>query len=206
LLKHRNFFKKFLQKLIKSIVYLLLKIFFRLEVIGQDKVPLNGPLIIIANHHSYLDPPVLTVSTPRDVSFVAKKELFSTPIISFFVKLYDSIEVDRENTKPSTFKAIFKTLSEEKAIGIFPEGSRIKDPTKFGQSEKGLNLIISKFKAPILITYIDGTYQWYKKFKIKVIFKELISIENLEKLMKETNSEEIAQLLMKKVYHNEHKT
>jgi len=194
--------KKLIQEIIKKIAYLFFKLIFKLEIEGREKIPINGPLVVVANHHSYLDPPLLIVSVPREVSFVAKKELFSTPIINLFVKFFDSIEVDRENPKLSTFKIILKKLSEGRAIGIFPEGKRVLNPQNFGKAEKGISWIISKYKAPILITYIDGTYQWYKKFKIKIIFRELIDLEKLEKILQEVKSEDFPDFLMRKVYDN----
>lgn len=190
--------KAFIQDLVILITKLIFKIIFRLETEGIEKIPQNTPLIIISNHHSYFDPAVLMVSSHRKIHFVAKKELFYNPFTFFFVKLFDSIPVDRENPKPSTFKTVLKYLSENKVVGIFPEGTRVKDPKKFGQAEEGINLILSKFKCPILITYIDGTYQWYKKFKIRVLFKELVKWEELEKIPEK----ERVKLLMRKVYEN----
>ncbi|MCS6955530.1 MAG: 1-acyl-sn-glycerol-3-phosphate acyltransferase [Candidatus Calescibacterium sp.] len=190
--------KFLIQQLCKFLTKLFFKVFFRLEVIGANKIPETGPLILISNHHSYLDPPVIIVSFPRKIHFIAKKELFSIPVISFFVKLFESIPVDRKNIKPSTFKDVFKYLSHEEVIGIFPEGTRVNNPEKFGKAEKGIGFILSKFKSPILITYVDGTYRWYKKFKIKVIFKELISYEELSNI----DNSQIPDFLMKKVYEN----
>ncbi|MEN3015416.1 MAG: lysophospholipid acyltransferase family protein [bacterium] len=166
--------RSLLQKILIFIGRLLLRLFFRLEVRGREKFPLEGPVIVVCNHHSYLDPPVLIVSSPRIIHFIAKQELFKIPIISFFVKLFESIPVDRSNPKPSTFKKTFQYLKESKVIGIFPEGTRVKNVSDFGKAQAGVELIISKSNVPILITKIDGTYQWYKKFKIIVTFKELI--------------------------------
>ncbi|MCS7165968.1 MAG: lysophospholipid acyltransferase family protein [Candidatus Calescibacterium sp.] len=177
---------------------IFLKIFFRLEVEGIEKIPKQGPLILISNHHSYLDPPVIVSTFPRRIHFVAKKELFLHPLTSLFVKLFDSIPVDRGHTKPSTFKTIFRYLSNQEVICIFPEGTRVNNPENFGKAERGIGFIVSKSQAPVLITYIDGTYQWYKKFKIKVIFKELVTFEQLSKI----EESKIPEFLMKKVYHD----
>ena len=185
-----------IRKFIINITKLILKIFFRLEVEGLDKIPKEGPLIVISNHHSYLDPMVLTVSFPRKIHFIAKKELFYHPLTFFFVRLYDSIPIDRKNVQISSFKKVFRYLEENKVIGIFPEGTRVKNPSEFGKSKEGINFILTYKKLPVLITYIDGTYQWYKKFKIKVKFKRVIFPDDLSQVDKS----EVGNFLMEEVY------
>ncbi|MFN3995732.1 MAG: lysophospholipid acyltransferase family protein [bacterium] len=190
--------REFIKRVIEFIVKFILKIVFRLEVKGLDKIPNEGPLLILSNHHSYLDPPAIIVSFPREIHFVAKKELFENFFTKFFVNMWDCIPVDRGTPKPSTFKKIFKYLEEGKAVAIFPEGTRVKNPEQFGKAQEGVNYILSKTKVPVLLLKIEGTYQWYKKFKITINIKDIISQEEISK-MSDTN---LADFLMKKIYEN----
>lgn len=62
-----------------------LKLFANLEVINSENVPPFGPVIIVANHQSSADPPLITATAPRRVSFLAKRDIFSGPIVSWLL-------------------------------------------------------------------------------------------------------------------------
>src|SRR5665648_735793 len=71
---------------VKAICWLILKIFWRMEVIGTENVPERGGVIIASNHVSYLDPVVLGAATKRKINFIAKKEVFNNIFSSIFLK------------------------------------------------------------------------------------------------------------------------
>ena len=82
--------------IVRAICWLLLKIFWRLEIIGIENLPENGGLIIASNHVSYLDPAVLVASLNRKVYFIAKKEVFVNAFVNFILKSLNAFSVDRE--------------------------------------------------------------------------------------------------------------
>tara|TARA_B100001989_G_C24374585_1_gene381133 strand:- start:88 stop:669 length:582 start_codon:yes stop_codon:yes gene_type:complete len=120
--------------------------------------------LVVSNHRSNFDPPVISSFMNTPMAFIAKKELFTNPIFAFLISLYSAILIDRENTKKSTFDEVKKAL-KAKCFGagwnasIFIEGTRSKDPKSLGKPNKGAIFIARVNKVPILpvgITYTDN--------------------------------------------------
>ncbi len=106
----------------------LWRILFRWNVRGVQKIPQQGPLIVISNHPSYLDPPtlvgILIYFAGRDLSIMAWDKLFKVPLVSFWVKAYKAFPVDRKNPGRGPYQTLLRILQAGGAAGIFPEGSR----------------------------------------------------------------------------------
>jgi 1-acyl-sn-glycerol-3-phosphate acyltransferase len=176
---------KILHFLIRPIVYLLFKIFFRLEVSGAEMVPEKGGVIIAANHVSFLDPPFLGVVLKRRATFIAKRYLFSVPIIGHIVKLY-SIPVDAGRTRPSTIKEAVRRLKRGELIVIFPEGG-INLNGRFIDAKRGIGLIASISGVSIVPAFIDGTQRalpvgsrFLRPAKIELSFGQPLKLEENE--------------------------
>ncbi len=97
---------------------------WRLRVVGSENVPLDGPLIVAANHVSNLDPPLLGVSMPRPVWYMAKKELFAMPVIGWLIPRLNAYPVDRQAGGTAALRASLRMLKEGRCVGVFPEGGR----------------------------------------------------------------------------------
>ena len=100
------------------------KIFHRLTVYGKELVPRRGGLVVAANHFSSLDPPVLGVSVPREVNFMAKRELFENRFVRALLLGLRAYPVDRERGDLGAIKHSLRRLQEGVAIGIFAQGTR----------------------------------------------------------------------------------
>jgi len=162
---------------VRAICWLLLKIFWRMEVIGIENLPESGGLIIASNHVSYLDPAVLAASLNRKIYFIAKKEVFKNGFISFIFKNLNAISVDRGNTDILAFKKAINILREKKVLGIFPEGTRSSNG-ELQELKLGAIKIAMKTGVPILPVGIIGTHKIYPRgiifpilFKHKIIVK-----------------------------------
>lgn len=142
-------------------------------------------MIIAANHVSFLDPPLLGVVLKRRATFIAKRYLFSVPIISPIVKLY-SIPVDAGRTRPSTIKEAVKRLKNGELVVIFPEGG-INLNGSFIDAKRGIGLIAAMSGAYIVPAFIDGTQRalpvgskFLRPAKIELHFGHPLKLEENE--------------------------
>ncbi len=138
--------------------FVFFKVFFRISYEGLENVPLEGGVIIAPNHASLFDPLAIGGVIPREVSHVAKKELFSVPLVKQLLKISKSIRVDRGGYTKGTIIQVIKLLKEGQAFNIFPEGTRTRTG-KFGKPKKGVGMIAVMADVPIVPCWIEGSYK-----------------------------------------------
>ncbi|GAB6169750.1 lysophospholipid acyltransferase family protein [Clostridium carnis] len=154
-------------------------------VIGKENIP-NEACCFIGNHTSILDIPLLIDSAERSMGFIAKKEMLKTPVIGYWMKQYNCVALDRENTREAirVIQEGAENLKKGYSMAIFPEGTRSKDG-KLREFKKGSLKLATKAKAPIIPVAIDGAYRAFEidnKFKsidLKVTFGKAIYTDNL---------------------------
>jgi 1-acyl-sn-glycerol-3-phosphate acyltransferase len=139
-------------------------LFWRLE--GTQNIPRTGPLLVVANHPSYLDPPSLVALmiyyAGRDVSIMAWDKLFRVPLVGFFAATYKAYPVNRENPGRGPYATLLKILHDGGAAGVFPEGSRSEGPLMGGWKPGALRAAFAT-KATILpITFVTVGEFWPK--------------------------------------------
>lgn len=140
----------------KLIMRMLLMLLTRWRVRGRDNVPSQGPLLIVANHLNLADPPLLGVSLGRKVIFMAKRELFYSRVIGYFIRGFGSFPVHRGQLDRKALRQAEQLLAQGLALVMFPEGKR----SKSAQLEPGFSgsaLIAWHSGAPILPVGISGT-------------------------------------------------
>lgn len=125
-----------------------------IEFVGTLPDPKQN-YIIVSNHRSYNDPPLLGYAINRPTAFIAKQELFSNPLLYLYMILTSTISVDRTKAETQTFKAAKQALSrfgifKAWCVGIFIEGTRSTDPTKLGEPNKGPIFLARLSKKPII--------------------------------------------------------
>lgn len=132
-----------------------LRLFADLEVIDSENVPPFGPLIIVANHQSNLDPPMIVSTVPRRVQFLAKRDIFAGPVVSWLLRQYGAYPLNREGADPRAYRWALDQLNRDKAIVIFPEGTR--NPGGMKKALSGVAQLALKSEAPLLPVGITGT-------------------------------------------------
>jgi len=132
--------------------------FFSIDqtISGMENVPRKGPFILVSNHLNNADPPIITAFMPRRIVWMAKKELFDTPVIGIFYHLYGLISVRRSEADLKAVRRSQQVLISGQVLGMFPEGTRSKD-RQLHEAEPGTALIALRAKVPILPIGIWGT-------------------------------------------------
>jgi 1-acyl-sn-glycerol-3-phosphate acyltransferase len=149
-------------------VGVLLRVLFRYRVIGIEKIPRDGGVIIAANHISNFDPPILGVAAPRPVSYMAKKELFALPILRTILPWLYAFPVDREAGGTGALRAALRMLKEGRCVGIFPEGGR--NVTGTNDEKAGAAFLAAASGAPVVPTAIVGTRRLRPFARVTVVF------------------------------------
>ena len=132
-----------------------LRLFSDWSVHGEENVPPMGPLIVVANHVSNFDPPLVSASFPRRVWFLAKKELFKGPGKWFFTT-YGAHPVNRSATDPKAYRWALEKLASDQCVMIFPEGTRSRTGA-MKKPQPGVVRLAMKSQAAIVPVGITGT-------------------------------------------------
>ncbi|MBI3993534.1 MAG: 1-acyl-sn-glycerol-3-phosphate acyltransferase [Candidatus Lambdaproteobacteria bacterium] len=133
----------------------------RVEIEGAELVPLQGPLVVMCNHQSMYDIPLLMGYLGRAPGFVAKQELFRIPALSYWMRAIGSVSLDRKD--PRAGRELFDQLGarirrEGRCYVLFPEGTRTRDPLgRIGPFRQGAVRLATEHDIPILPLSIDGT-------------------------------------------------
>lgn len=151
--------------LTKYILKILLTPFFRIKTSGLEEVPDKGRVIIASNHKSFLDPVIMGIVLKRRIYFMAKKELFEIPVFGRFIKALGAFSVDRGHSDRKALRKSMKILEDEKMLGIFVEGRRIRREG-IGEIKSGVYLISKLSNAPVVISCIKGTRPLFLKRSI----------------------------------------
>jgi len=156
-------------------------VYFRLSVVGRERVPAEGPVIIAANHFSLADPALLGIALPRRLWFVMAQEMFRKVHFYAFSRLMDVIPVQPGGAlPPSALKKVMRVLHGGRCLGIFPEGQRSRTG-RLLEPQRGVGLFAQRGRAPLLPVAILGTREawppgvWFPRpRKVRVVVGEPI--------------------------------
>jgi 1-acyl-sn-glycerol-3-phosphate acyltransferase len=141
---------------IKVLAIMLMKVLFRVERHGTEHVPLDGPLLIVANHSSFLDPPLVGAMAPRPLTFLAKAELFAVPFLGWLIRHLGAYPVNREGADMAAFRTTQRALADRRAVLIFPEGTRGEEGV-LRPAKPGAALLAVQSGAAVVPAYVSGS-------------------------------------------------
>jgi 1-acyl-sn-glycerol-3-phosphate acyltransferase len=136
----------------------LIKLLWRIKYLHADRVPGTGPVLLAANHRSFLDPPAVALGLPmrRPVRFMAKAEMFAKQPGKWLLPAMMSFPVHRETADRTAIKAALAVLADNGMLGMFPEGTRVADGAT-ASAQLGVAFIAMRAKAKIVPVGIVGT-------------------------------------------------
>ena len=152
----------------------------RLKLHGTENIPLDGGLIITSNHIAGADPFLLGSAVPRELWFMAKKELFEPFLQGYIIKRVNAFPVNRYSFDLEVIKKSISILKQGKALIMFPEGTRSEDG-QIKEGKIGAGMLARKAGVPIVPVYIENTRKaWWNIFlgkRMKVIFGRVIDAD-----------------------------
>lgn len=150
------------------------RLLWRLTWKGTENIPRDEGVIIASNHISYYDPPFVSVSCPREVHFMAKRELFSVPIFGFLIRKLNAFPVSRGKYDRQALEASIEVLKTGGALIVFPEGTRSRKKGEFLPPKAGIGVLAREGRVPIVPTYIARSDELTKVFfllgRVRVTF------------------------------------
>lgn len=145
-----------LYSILKPVVAFLMRLLFRLESRGTEHIPATGPVLIVANHSSVLDPPLIGGVCPRPLTFLAKAELFGIPGFGWLIRRLGASPLRREGADPSALRMAQRLLGDGKALLVFPEGTRGEEGV-LREAKAGAALLAVQSGATVIPAYVCGS-------------------------------------------------
>src|SRR3954468_21220415 len=136
--------------------YAISQIWFRFKFSGKGHVPVEGPVLLVSNHQSNLDPVLVGVACPRQLKYLARQGLFFWPF-SLWIRSLGAVPIDREKGALAGIRTTLQLLKEGEAVLVFPEGSRTPDG-KLHALLSGFCLLARRSKATIVPCGIEGAF------------------------------------------------
>ncbi len=159
----------------QGLCWIVFRVVWRFRVVGGlEYIPATGPVIIAANHVSYLDPPALGLALERPLTYLAKKQLFDIPVLGQILTWIGVCPLDREAGGLTAIRSALRVLKEGRCVGIFPEGTRNLN----GDAEEkgGAALLAALSGAPVIPAAIAGTRHAKRLGQIRVKYGEPIVV------------------------------
>jgi 1-acyl-sn-glycerol-3-phosphate acyltransferase len=135
----------------------------RFHATGRENIHGKGPFLVVSNHLSYFDPPLLVVSTQIPMAFIAKTELFDVRGLKELIKFYGAIPINRGKPSLSSIRAVKQVFQAGWSVGIFIEGTRNKTPGVLGQPHEGPAYFAWSNQVPIIPLGLLGTNKRFGK-------------------------------------------
>ena len=161
----KNILKPIGRGIVKGAIWIYCKIVYRFEVIGKENIPKEGPVIICGNHRSFLDPPLIEITTGRYTRFLAKEELTKNKFLALLGYVFDAILVKRDSKEVKALKESLQTLKNGECLALFPEGTR-NGLAKGEKVKDGAAFLAVRSGAPVVPCGIKGGEKGNRKITI----------------------------------------
>jgi 1-acyl-sn-glycerol-3-phosphate acyltransferase len=140
----------------RAVLVPFFRVYFRLAGVGAEHVPACGPVILAANHRSFLDPFVIGALVRRPVYYMAKRELFERPLQARLLSALGAFPVDRGASDQRAMATAEAILARGDCVVIFPEGTRVRDDA-LGRPHRGVARLALRSGAKVVPIALVGT-------------------------------------------------
>ncbi len=141
-------------------------VYFRLQRIGRENLPVSGPLLLAANHRSFLDPFVIGAMLKRPVYYMAKRELFEKRWQAWVLNALGAFPVDRGTGDTAAMETAKEILGRGDCVVVFPEGTRIRTGPLM-DPRRGVGRLALETGAPVAPVAVIGTEEVRRGWRIR---------------------------------------
>jgi len=113
---------------VRFVCWCWFRLFYRLKIQGRENLPMTGPVLVISNHQSFLDPILIGMATgKRPMSMLARRNLFKPFFMGWLLRSLNGIPVDRGSADLAAMRTCIEVLKKGEGLSLFPEGTRSED-------------------------------------------------------------------------------
>lgn len=145
-----------LYRFLRPIVMVFMRLLFRLRSRGAEHVPAQGTVLVVSNHMSVLDPLLIGCSSPRQLSSLAKAELFAIPGFGGLLRRLGAHPLRREGGDAGALRTALRVLKSGGALLMFPEGTRGEEGV-LGPAKPGAGMLAVLAGAQVVPAYVSGS-------------------------------------------------
>jgi 1-acyl-sn-glycerol-3-phosphate acyltransferase len=144
--------------MIRGLLRWLFTVFYGFRWYGRENMPLEGPVLLIANHQSHFDPPAFGVVVgDRPFAGLARSTLFSHPVCGWALRSIGTIPLVQGKGDTSAFRIALARLKEGRSVIIFPEGTRTCDGA-LHEFQRGVRVLLKRAQVPVIACAIEGAH------------------------------------------------
>jgi 1-acyl-sn-glycerol-3-phosphate acyltransferase len=167
-------------ELIRPVVHVASRVFWKIEFRGVENVPATGGLIVASNHQTYLDPFWLSLPIKRPTRYLAWSDAFSWPIVGRGLVWLGAWPLALEGSDPAAIRRSLQWLRDGGAVVIFPEGARSTEKGSLDRFKAGAVRLALEAQVPILpVTIKGGNRIWPKGWRYPRLGKVVITYHPL---------------------------
>ncbi|WP_290792986.1 1-acyl-sn-glycerol-3-phosphate acyltransferase [Halomonas sp.] len=149
------------RRVVRSLVYLAVRLVYRLRLRGLDHIPAHGAALVVCNHVSFMDALVIGGASRRPLRFLMDKPIYDSPWLNWLFRLVGAIPVESERHDPGNVRRalheVSRALRDGEVVMLFPEG-RLTPDGEIHAFRRGLELILARDPVPVIPTGLSGLW------------------------------------------------
>ncbi len=197
-------------KFVHGLCFCVFKLIFKFKVVGRENIPKDKNFIVVSNHTSNLDPPLLGVAVAMPLTYMAKEELFHNRFFGWLIKKLGAFPVSRAGGDIGAIKTALRLLKDGHKMVIFPEGGRSKTKGMLRKGKSGAVMLANKAEVGILPVGISADFKFRGKVKVTIgeyfdlsdYLDHKLTAADLQQITDDVLMPKIAELAEVKVYES----